>query len=237
MRFIIVIASLLLASAAVAAESDKLDIKKLEQKYWSAKDDDYSVVQNRAFTKEKRYFFYGNVGIPINDPYSTGQVYSGSLGYYFTEKWGAEVTYANASLTDNDATEAFIKQHQTVPDHNRLKDLTTASVMFVPLYAKMSFLDHNIIYFDMGVSAGLGQTTYEIVNDKGNKIETAPHTSLNVFQHFFFSEHFAMRFDFKNFWTQEDKERYRVQGVNRDPKLPGSTVNDTLLMVGATFWY
>lgn len=27
--------------------------KKLEQKYWAAKDDDFTVVQNRAFAKEK----------------------------------------------------------------------------------------------------------------------------------------------------------------------------------------
>ena len=31
--------------------SDKLDIKKLEQKYWAAKDDDFSVVQNRRYVK------------------------------------------------------------------------------------------------------------------------------------------------------------------------------------------
>ena len=239
MKIIILLATFIAstAMAQTSEKSDKLDIKKLEDKYWSAKDDDYSVVQNRAFTKAKRFYIYGSAGIPINDPYSTGQVYNASLGYYFTEKWGAEVSILNAALADNDATETFVKQHRTVPDHNRYTQMASANVMFVPLYAKMSFLDRKIIYFDMGISAGLGQTTYEIVNDTGNKTNTALHSNISLFQHYFFSEHFAIRMDFKNFWTSEDKERYRVQGLARDPKLPGGTVNDTMLTVGATVWY
>ncbi len=245
MKFNILLVSLLAsmlittetAMAQTSEKSDKLDIKKLENKYWSAKDDDYSVVQNRAFTKEKRFYFLGAAGIPINDPFSAGQIYNASLGYFFTEKWGAELSLINAALADNESTETFIKQHATVPDHNRLKQLVSANVMFVPLYAKMSFLDKNIIYFDMGISAGLGQTTYEIVNDKGNKINTTLHGTVGIFQHYFFTESFAVRMDYKNFWTSEDKERYRVQGLTRDPKLPGGTVNDTMLTFGVTLWY
>ncbi len=240
MRIIILLATLLVSTTGVAQtseKSDKLDIKKLEDKYWSAKDDDYSVVQNRAFTKEKRFYIYGSAGIPINDPYSTGQVYNTAVGYYFTEKWGAEVSYLSAYLFDNDATEAFQKQHKTVPDHNRFTQMISANANFVPLYAKMSFLDRKVIYFDMGLSAGLGQTTYEIVNDTGNITSTAMSGNIGVFQHYFFSEHFALRLDFKNFFTSEDKQRYRVQGLTRDPKLPGGTVNDTMLTVGVTLWY
>ena len=240
MKFIILFASLLVAGAATAQtseKSDKLDIKKLEDKYWSAKDDDYSVVQNRAFTKEKRFYLYTSAGIPINDPYSTGQIYNTAVGYYFTEKWGAEVSYLSAFLKDNESTETFIKQHQTVPDHNRFTQMISANVNFVPLYAKMSFLDRKVIYFDMGISAGLGQTTYEIVNDKGDITNTALSGNISIFQHYFFSEHFAIRTDFKNFFTSEDKQRYRVQGQTRDPKLPGGTVNDTMLTVGVTIWY
>ena len=55
-------------------DSDKLDIQKLEQKYWSAKDDDFSVIQNRAFQKEKRGFLSLNYGIPFNDPNSIGSL-------------------------------------------------------------------------------------------------------------------------------------------------------------------
>lgn len=242
----ILIVSLLLLTAPVLAQksddsakdtSDKLDIKKLEQKYWSAKDDDYSVVQNRAFTKEKRYFVYGAYGIPINDPYNAGQVYTTNIGYYFTEKWGAEVSYMSYFLGDNDSTDQFSREHKTVPNHNRLKNSVTLRGTFVPLYAKMSFLDKKIIYFDMGIGLGVGQTNYEIVNDDGNKQEVGTHWDLNVFQHYFFSEYFALRMDFRNMWTVEEKEKYRTQANSTERKLGTGTVNDTALSFGLTFWY
>ncbi len=174
MKFISFVTALLVAGAVFAQDasksdksdksdrSDKIDIKQLEQKYWSAKDDDYSVVQNRAFTKEKRFYLYLAQGIPINDAYNTGTVYNTSIGYYFTEKWGTEVSYQSAYLSNNDATDQFIREHRTVPNHNRLKDAVSVNLMFVPLYAKMSFLDKKIIYFDMGFSMGVGSTNYEI---------------------------------------------------------------------------
>ena len=245
MKYSLLIATLFAATAAFAQssdsksdnKSDKLDIKKLEDKYWSAKDDDYSVVQNRAFTKEKRFFLYGSFNLPINDPYSTGQIYGLNAGYYFTEKWGLELSYMKANMKDNESTETFTKNNGTVPDHNRLTQMTSISGSFVPLYAKMSFLDRKIIYFDMGISAGLGQSTYEIVNDTGNKTNNSFHATISVFQHYFFSEHFAFRIDFKNYFTPEDKERYRVQGLSRDPKLSSGTVNDTILGAGVTYWF
>jgi outer membrane beta-barrel protein len=247
MKIITVIIAMLLAAATVRAEdkakasdkkeqSDKLDIKKLEEKYWSAKDDDTSVVQNRAFTKAKRFYLFGSAGVPMNDAFNQGQVYYTSLGYYFTEKWGMEVSYMSAFMKDNDATDQFIREHKTVPNHNRLKDSTSISGMFVPLYAKMSFLDKQIIYFDMGFSAGFGTTNYEIASDQGDKMNSTSSYHFTVFQHFFFTQHLAMRADFRNMWTTEEKERYRVVGGG-DRKLGDTTINDTQLLLGLTFWY
>src|SRR5687768_12565721 len=68
-------------------ESDKLDVQKLEQKYWSAKDDDFTVVQNRTFSKAKRWYLNTAYGVPINDPFSTGSILGLNVGYYFTERW------------------------------------------------------------------------------------------------------------------------------------------------------
>ena len=77
--------------------SDKLDIKKLEQKYWAAKDDDFSVVQNRRYTKADRFYFNLGGGIPFNDPFATGTIFSGTFGYYFNERWGVDATYTAAN--------------------------------------------------------------------------------------------------------------------------------------------
>lgn len=237
MKFLGLIMTVFFAGSAWAQDSDKLDIKKLEEKYWSAKDDEYSVVQNRAFTKANRYYVFAAAGTPLNDAYSAGQVYTTNIGYYFSEKWGAEVSYMTASLINNDATDQFVREHRTVPNHNRLNSAVNANFMFVPLYAKMSFLDKKIIYFDMGVSVGFGQTTYSIVKEAGDKTSTGVNWNLKLFQHFFFTENIALRADFINMWTDEEKERYRVQGTNTDPKLGTSTINDTSLLLGVTYWF
>ncbi len=148
--------------------SDKLDIKKLEQKYWAAKDDDFNVVQNRRYVKAERFYLTAAAGIPFNDPYSTGTLVNGSLGYFFNERWGLEATYNSASLKDNDAVKQFVDTYAAIPDHNILKSSYFLSGIWVPFYAKMSVLDKSIIYFDMGLSVGVGTLDYEISQAEGN---------------------------------------------------------------------
>jgi outer membrane beta-barrel protein len=219
-------------------ESDKLDIKKLEDKYWAAKDDDFSVVQNRAFTKANRFFVSALGGFPINDPYSNGSSTYLSLGYHTSERWGYELSYMKADLRDNDATEQFIKDHKTVPNHNTLVSTTTAQVNFIPLYAKMSFMDKKIIYFDMGIALGLGQTAFTQNIVTGDKSGTATHYMFSLYQHFFFSEHFAFKFDFRNTWTDEERFRYKMNSGEPESNrtLGTKSINDTSLMFGLTFF-
>jgi uncharacterized lipoprotein NlpE involved in copper resistance len=36
-------------------KDDKVDVKDLEERYWTAKDTEFKVVQNRLYTKEKKF--------------------------------------------------------------------------------------------------------------------------------------------------------------------------------------
>lgn len=221
-----------------ANDSDKLDIKKLEDKYWAAKDDDFSVVQNRSFTKEKRYFVTLQSGIPINDPYSYGNITGVSAGYYFSERWGVELSSMSTSFHDNDATDQFIQDHKTVPNHNTLNTLTGVQVNYVPLYAKMSFLDKKIIYFDMGVAIGLGQTKFTQNISTGDQSQTGTNYMFSLFQHFFFTENLAFKFDFRNTWTNEERMRYKLNPgeSESDRTIGGKSINDTALLFGITYF-
>ncbi|MEO0335372.1 MAG: hypothetical protein AAF202_03205, partial [Pseudomonadota bacterium] len=42
---------------------DRVDISDLENKYWAPKDTDFKVVQNRLYTKEKRFSLSTGIGI------------------------------------------------------------------------------------------------------------------------------------------------------------------------------
>ena len=224
--------------------SDKLDIKKLEQKYWAAKDDDFSVVQNRRYVKAERFYLTAEGGIPFNDPYSSGSMLSASVGYFFNERWGLEANYNSANLKDNDAVKQFVDQYGAIPDHNVFKSSYFLSGIWVPFYAKMSVLDKAIIYFDMGVSLGVGAVNYDLKESEGDQSKSAMAAKLGVFQQIFFSEHFAFRVDLNNTWSNQDQMKYYAPGTvvggttvsgNRD--LGSKMVNDTSLMFGFTYWH
>jgi len=224
--------------------SDKLDIKKLEQKYWAAKDEDFSVVQNRRYVKAERFYITGRAGIPFNDPYSTGTIMGADVGYFLNERWGMELSYNSFDMKDNDSVKQFVDTYKVMPDHNILKSSYFLSAIWVPFYAKMSALDKAIIYFDMGLSVGLGNVNYEIAKVDGNDQKSAFGYKLGVFQQIFFSEHFALRADLINTWSSQDQMKYYVPGstVNGNPitgtRDQGSKmVNDTSLMIGITYWH
>lgn len=228
-------------TATAAPESDKLDIQKLEQKYWSAKDDDFSVIQNRAFAKEKRWYLSVNYGSPFNDPNSVGNLFGLNVGYFFNERWGLELNYNQASYKDNDTVEYFKGRYGAKPDANRYAGATSAMAYWVPIYAKMSLVDKKIIYFDMGLGLGLGTTSFfqqkcntvcsNAVFDSVDVKSSALHYTLNVFQQFFISNRWAVRADFINRWTSEER-----LGFSNGTSIGSKMINDTALQIGLTFW-
>jgi outer membrane beta-barrel protein len=223
------------APAADQRGSDKLDIKKLEQKYWAAKDDDFSVVQNRRYTKADRFFFSGSGGITINDPFAKGTLMAAQVGYFFNERWGVDFTYTKGTLEDGDSTSKFKSTFGGVsPDYNFFDSSMIASVTFVPLYAKMSFMDKSIIYFDMGISLGAGTLDYAIQRDTGAENNSAFAYKIGITQQIFFTEHFAIRLDYNNTWATEDHKPY---AGNNNSTLDSTTVNDTSLLLGLTYWH
>jgi len=226
--------------------SDKLDIKKLEQKYWSAKDDDFAVVQNRRYTKAQRFFLSANYGVPFNDPFSSGSLYSANFGYFFNERWGLDMEYKTGALKDNDATSQFISRYGVYPDHNVFKSSEILSGTLVPFYAKMSFMDRSIIYFDMGFSLGAGTLNYTIKKSEGDQDQSTPVVKFGVFQQIFFSEHWALRAELANTWSSQQKYKYYssvpagVSGAGTpitDRDLGKKTINDTSLLLGVTYWF
>ncbi len=216
--------------------SDKLDIKKLEQKYWAAKDDDFSVVQNRRYTKAQRFFGTVAGGVPINDPFSAGTLLGLQVGYFFNERWGLDLTYTSGNLSDNDSVKNYKTLNGAVsPNYNVFNNSVILSGTFVPLYAKMSFLDRSIIYFDMGISLGVGTTGYTIKTDDGDQVKSAFSYQIGIVQQIFFSENFAIRADFLNRFTNEEQLKYASNAPNRD--LGTKLINDTAILLGLTYWH
>lgn len=224
------------ATAATPApgSSDKLDVSDLEKKYWSAKDTDFSVVQNRAYTKAKRWAVSLMYGPVINDSYSDGFSYDLSVQYFVNERSGIELEYLKNSTKDNNAVNVFNNDYGTRPDFDRTTSYYGVNYNWVPIYAKMSLMNTKILYFDMAFSPGVGMTQYDQQRNNAASVgKSAPTISLNITQHFFLSNNFAIRGEFQNRWFNEEVISYRT---------PYSTLrtdfsHDTNLLFGIDYFF
>jgi outer membrane beta-barrel protein len=226
------------AKDAPKSDSEKMDLTDLEQKYWAPKDTDFGVVQNRTYTKAKRYAFSYMLGPIVNDTFSTGLNHTFTGNYYFDERYGVELTFQTSKLKDSKSIDDFKKLSGggTSPDYNRDKSFIGVGFNYVPFYAKMSFLGQKIIYFDMQVTPFLGVSTYEQKSTVKNPTETAFSYGYDVTQYFFFSNHVAVRANLHNRFYQADILSY--SGVNAGKiRRSGESQNTTMFLMGITYFY
>lgn len=220
---------------------DKVDISDLENKYWAPKDTDFSVVQNRTYTKDGRYFLTLHGGVPVNDQWSQGNIFGLSLNYFISERMGFQLTYLKGGLKNNQAVDDVARYGSGIqPDHGRFNGYTGIGYNIVPFYAKMSFWGKKIIYFDMAFTPTIGVTDYDQIMEGGNTTKKGAFTyGIDLTQYFFFTNYFAIRADLKNQWHSEEIVRYRGNGVNysKGDKVRDKLVQDTLFLMGLTFFY
>jgi outer membrane beta-barrel protein len=224
---------------AAPADADKVDISDLERKYWSTKDTDFNVVQNRLYSKAGRFSVSADYGILVNDPWSNGQVYGGDIAYYPSDRWGVEASYEYINCQDNNATQKLISAKGARPDNNRLNGYFGVSAVWVPFYAKMSVMNASIMYFDMQFSLGAGLQSYAQQIDTGANTKQSPAVELDVSQHFFVTKNLAVRIDLKNRWYSEEVVYFSTTSA----QLAGTRVisnnvsNATILTAGLTFLF
>jgi hypothetical protein len=106
----------------------------------------------------------------------------------------------------------------------------------------MAFLDKKILYFDIQFSAGLGLLNYQsqiAANQGGSKDFSTVAFSLDVSQQLFFAEHFAVRLDVKNKWSQQKLNRYQIStGESEDTRSLGNiNQQDTSILLGITYFH
>ena len=237
---IILGALLFLTSLHVWAQTggDKLDVKALEQKYWAAKDDDFSVVQNRSFTKAKKFYGTLQYGRAINDPYYTGSYMGLSGGYFFSEAWAIEGVYQTTSFTKSNSFNTILEKGGS-PTVNQAKSKMFVNAMWMPIYAKMSLFDKKIIHFDMGFSVGVGNLNYDKQYYQGtypngvvkSKSDTSLGYSIGVSQQFYFSRLAAIKVDFNNTFGSQKTLNFSG-GADSGSK----NINDTSIMIGLSIF-
>ncbi len=230
-------------AASAKVGDDKVDISDLESKYWAPKDTDFSVVQNRIYSKVKYtgLMIAPQFGTVINDPYSEGHLFGATANWFWSERMGLQATYLVADLKNNDATNDIGRLSATAgatPDHGKLTGYYGVGFNIVPFYAKMSFWGKRIIYFDMAFTPTLGMTQYEQQIEGANKEKSALTYGIDVTQYFFFSRWFAIRADLKNnFYKQEVVKFRNTAPFSKGQKVTDKNIQDTMFLLGAEFYF
>ncbi|MDZ4677550.1 MAG: outer membrane beta-barrel domain-containing protein [Oligoflexia bacterium] len=197
------------ATSSPGNAEKKIDISDLENKYWTAKDTEFNVVQNRLYTKAKKFSVTPTTGPLLTDSFNTSWNYGVALNYYFTEREGVEVTGWKTASTPSSTTSYFTNRFAVQPDYNIHSGFIGVSYNWIPVYAKLSLLEKKIFYFDMSLSPGLGvsfmnsNTFATTVSNSAARAQTPITLSLDFAQQVFISEHFALRLDLRNHFYQE----------------------------------
>lgn len=220
-------------------KTDKIDISDLEQKYWAPKDTDYSVVQNRTYTKDKKFGISLLAGPVINDGFSEGFDTSLTVNYFFSEREGVELSYISSNLKNNEVTTAFQRDVASasglIPDHGKITQYIGIGYNFVPIYAKVSFLGNKILYFDMAITPTIGMTSYDQqVKESagGNKGKSALSVGFDFTQYLFIGTHWAIRGDIRNRWFKEE-----ILNYSNGTKLRDITTHASIFLVGVTYLF
>jgi len=221
------------------AANDKVDITDLENKYWAPKDTDFSVVQNRTFSKDHKWSVSPQWGRPINDSYSEGNLLGVSVNYFWSERMGVQLMYISGDMDNKQATDDLAAYGSGVqPDHGKFGSYMGVGYNLVPFYAKMSFWGKKIIYFDMAFTPTLGMTEYEQQIEGGNKSKSALTYGLDISQFFFFSRWLAVRVDLKNQWHVEEIVKFRQSGGQaKGSKVTDKNIHETMFLIGAMFYF
>lgn len=224
---------------AVDDKSDKLDITDLEQKYWAPKDTDFTVVQNRTYTKAGRIGVSAMTGPVLNDTFSDGFNHTLKVNYYADERYGYEFTYIKSDLKDSDDVSNFRNLSSgggVSPDFNREDSYIGFGFNWVPIYAKVSLLGKRILYFDLQVTPHVGMSSYLQQTDgsptANNEKQSAFTYGVDITQYYFLDTHIALRFDLHNRWYSQE-----VLGWASGVKVNDKTQNTQMFLFGLTYFF
>jgi outer membrane beta-barrel protein len=223
---------------ATNTPNEKLDVSDLENKYWAPKDTDFSVVQNRTFTKENKWFVSGEFGPDISGGnYTAGNHLGVDLGYFWSERYGVQATYLSSYLHNNSVVGDLIGKGG-YPNYGIMQDYYGLGFSWVPFYSKMSFLGKKILYFDMAITPTIGITDYDQQSvTLGPKGQSAFTYGFDITQYYFFTSHFAFRIDLKNQWYNEDVIQSFSGSAPAGSSIKTNTDREMIFLFGFTYYF
>lgn len=217
--------------------SDRIDVKALREKYWAkGEQSELRVVRNRTYTKSGKVEVGGFLGITNTNPFLNVKNLGLSLGYNFTEYLGVEVDYWHYSVSASSAAITFENETTAegtphVADSNDPKDFIGAELLYSPIYGKLSLFGSTIIYYDLHLLGGAGETSTEA--------GTYFTPIVGIGQQIWLTKQLSLRLDFRETYY---RETVLAKTLN-DPQVPflspvGSNNNfSNIISLGFTYLF
>lgn len=223
--------------AAAAEESsapEKVDMKDLEKKYWAPSDQGYTVVQDRTYSKSKKFGVSLLGGPVLMYDFHDGFNFGLAASYHFNERWGVEASFMSYSVDQSETVDQVEDLGGTL-DRGKVKMYYGISGRWVPFYSKMSFLGSKIVYFDMSFGLNLGMMQYEQQTISGSESQSGVAFGFDISQTYFITPKFAFRVDYAMKFFNEEVVKFNPASPGADP---GSKLSDvSSLNVGLTYYF
>ncbi len=165
---------------------EEVDIENIKQRYWArGKAEQMGVVQNRIYTKERKFelgLAYGGVA---GDPLLEIRTLNLSVGYHFSEVYSLHFEYGKAFVDPSSALKTM-PQFSLNPDTNAPRSFFGTEARASFLYGKLNLLGRKILYLDAYFCGGLGVAVTEsgsnglISFGVGQKIQLSHGVALNI---------------------------------------------------------
>ena len=142
--------------------TEEVEVKKLREQYWSqGKDAEVGVVQNRLYSKKRKFEFSLQAGTLNGDPFLSTTSLGGSLGYYFSEYISAHAVAYKAFSNGSSALDTLINTMGQTANYNKPLSYAGGEARASLLYGKLSLYGAVILYLDAYINLGAGAMSTE----------------------------------------------------------------------------
>ena len=182
------------SSSTDASGAEKVNVDNIKEKYWARGDEsEIGVVQNRLFTKERKFEIGAFGGFANSDPFLSIKTVGFSLGYHFSETFGVTLFAWKDLVNPSSAADSLsIKDPTQIP--NVINNDVPGGYYGVEaegslLYGKLSVIGKAIIHYDLYLLGGLGT----MIDETGGNLTE----HIGIGQRFYISRDISIRFDYR----------------------------------------
>lgn len=195
---------------------------------------DITVIQKKFMPKTNRFQIYGGMDFLTNNPFFDSYGFNGRFAFYFSELFGIELSYWRHTVASRTITADLESKHR-ITAKTMLSSLGSMgiSIVYVPFYGKMTFLDRMIIPYDFYFSVGGGTTETSYVD------KAAPSLFIGTGEIFSLTKSFAWRWDFSSISYSARVPDVDVDSTSGSVTDSGKkqSMNDLYLGIGLTILF